>query len=67
MDCRNHIITIPGFNGEDPVSGECADENAVAVFDSSETPPNRTLASIFDEDCEVILDENDEPILGALA
>lgn len=66
-DCRSHVPSIPGFPDSDTTPPEgCVDDNAVAVFDSDETPPNRTLVSIFDEDCEAVLDENGDPILGAL-
>src|SRR5688572_33406537 len=69
-DCRNHVPVVPGWprpdgTDEPPIEG-CEDENAVAIFDPEESPPNRTIVSIFDENCEAILDENDEPILGAI-
>lgn len=41
---------------------ECND-TFVTTYDPDLTPPFQILAHLFDQDCEMILDENDEPIL----
>ena len=49
----------------EPPDVECVDENAVIEARPDLVPPFRVVSAIFDEDCEEILDENDQPINGS--
>lgn len=69
MDCRNHLPTVPGWpqGGEEPEPMDgCEDPNLTTEYDASLTPPIRTIATIFDENCEAFLDENDLPITSPI-
>lgn len=65
-DCRNHLPTVPGWpqgGGEpEPVEG-CDDPNITTEFTGFGL---RTIATIFDENCEAILDENGDPITAPI-
>ncbi len=46
---------------------ECDDDEYTTVFQpENESNPFKVSARLFDQDCEPILDENDEPILTFL-
>jgi hypothetical protein len=42
----------------------CEDASITTEIDASLTPPYRIIGTIFDEECEAILDESDDPITG---
>jgi hypothetical protein len=42
----------------------CTDANLTTEYDASLTPPIRIIGTIFDTECEAVLDENDDPITG---
>ena len=65
-DCKNHIVEVPGWPDSGgvivaPVEGDCEDPNVSTEFNGSQLV---TIGTLFDENCEAILDENDQPILG---
>jgi hypothetical protein len=46
-----------------PGPGPCDDTEYTIVYNPDLTPPFRVISRLFDQDCEVITDEDDNPIL----
>lgn len=65
-DCRNHVPVVPGWSqqgGEpEPIDG-CEDSNVSTEFTNGEL---KTIATVFDENCEAVLDTSGLPITGPI-
>lgn len=44
-------------------SNPCNDTNAYAIYTPGEVPPFTIVTTLFDEDCDAILDEDSNPIM----
>jgi hypothetical protein len=42
----------------------CEDPNLETEAHPELTPPFRTITTVFDTECEAVLDENDDPVTG---
>jgi hypothetical protein len=62
-DCRHHVVPIEQVISSGQISG-CEDENLTTEYFPELTPPIRIIATIFDPECEPLLDTDDEPITG---
>lgn len=56
-DCEAPVLPVP----------PCADEEYTTVYDPDSTPPFRVLATLRDENCEIITDENGDPIITTIS
>jgi hypothetical protein len=56
-------VAVRQVESSEEVSG-CEDPLMETVSTPTLTPPYRIIASVFDPECEPILDENDEPVTG---
>lgn len=63
-DClTSEDVEVRQMEAAEEVSG-CEDPELTTESTPTLTPPYRIIASVFDTECEPILDENDEPVTG---